>query len=166
MSNIEEADVGDFIEKVDEVSRLIEGLSKGTISPDYVDTKLQDQRKRANTSLNKPSVPAERALKAPVVAPSQKEEGKSSIENDYDRHARLTEKAAELKANYERKLKVRARFDEYVSSGGASHAFTTDYTKWDMWCPEDDEDDMINSITPNSATFRAMEKDIDDRHRK
>ncbi|GAX78335.1 hypothetical protein CEUSTIGMA_g5777.t1 [Chlamydomonas eustigma] len=152
MSSIDESDVGDFIEKVDEVSRLIEGLSKGTISPEYVDTKLHDQKKSIKAE-NKHSISDERALKA-------------TIEHDEDRQARLSEKALELKTNYERRLKARARFDEYVSTGGASHAFTTDYTKWDMWCPEDDEDDLINSITPNSATFRAMEKDIDDRHRK
>ena len=32
---------------------------------------------------------------------------------------------------------------------------------------EDEEDDMINSITPtHNPTFRAMEKDIDERHRR
>lgn len=42
----------------------------------------------------------------------------------------------------------------------------TDYRKWDMWCPEDEEDDLINSITPNTPAFRALEKDIDERHNR
>ncbi len=84
-----------------------------------------------------------------------------------ERRARLAEQAAELKANYERKLKARARFEEYVKRGGKEGNAGTDYTKWDMWCPEDEEDDMINSITPtHNAAFRAMEKDIDERHKK
>lgn len=98
------------------------------------------------------------------------EDGKDA-EAEEERKAKLMEKAMALKANYERKLKLRARFDEYVQQEGATGAaaggkFGTDYTKWDMWCPEDEEDDMINSITPNSPAFRAMEKDIDERHNR
>jgi hypothetical protein len=40
----------------------------------------------------------------------------------------------------------------------------TDYAKWDMWCPEDEEDDLFNSLTPPDC--KAMEKDINDRHKK
>jgi hypothetical protein len=35
-----------------------------------------------------------------------------------------------------------------------------------MWCPEDEEDDLFNSLTPNNPAFRAMERDIDDRHKR
>ena len=35
-----ESEVNDFSSKVDEVSMLIDGLAKGTISPQYVDSKL------------------------------------------------------------------------------------------------------------------------------
>ena len=35
-----ETEVKDFSSKVDEVSMLIDGLAKGTISPQYVDSKL------------------------------------------------------------------------------------------------------------------------------
>lgn len=42
----------------------------------------------------------------------------------------------------------------------------TDYAKWDMWCPSDEEDEMINSIPPNTPEFRAMEKDIEERHKR
>lgn len=34
-------DVSGFLEEVDEVSRLIEGLAKGTITPDYIDRKSE-----------------------------------------------------------------------------------------------------------------------------
>lgn len=36
-----ETEVKDFSSKVDEVSMLIDGLAKGTISPQYVDSKLE-----------------------------------------------------------------------------------------------------------------------------
>jgi hypothetical protein len=48
----------------------------------------------------------------------------------------------------------------------ATGAYGTDYTKWDMWCPEDEEDDLFNSLTPNNPAFRTMERDIDERHKR
>ena len=36
----------DFISKVDEVSRLIEGLKQGAITPDYIDKKVQAKQVR------------------------------------------------------------------------------------------------------------------------
>jgi hypothetical protein len=42
----------------------------------------------------------------------------------------------------------------------------TDYTKWDLFCPEDEEDDLFNNMTPSNPAFKAMEKDMDERHRK
>ena len=42
----------------------------------------------------------------------------------------------------------------------------TDYARWDMWCPSDEEDDMINGLTPNNPQFRAMERDIEERHKR
>lgn len=53
-----------------------------------------------------------------------------------------------------------------VKEGAANTEYGTDYTKWDMWCPEDEEDDLINSCTPNNPAFRAMEKDINERHER
>lgn len=84
-------------------------------------------------------------------------------EEEEARQERLREKAKELKANYERKQKARQRFEEYGKENGQFKA-GTDYTRWDMWCPEDEEDELINSITPSSSAFRALEKDIDERH--
>lgn len=41
LPSLEDAD--SFAEKVDEVSRLVDGLAKGTLTPDYVDAKMQRQ---------------------------------------------------------------------------------------------------------------------------
>lgn len=40
----EEAD--DFVSKVDEVSRLVDGLSTGKISPQYIDSKINQEQGR------------------------------------------------------------------------------------------------------------------------
>lgn len=37
--NIDTSDLDEFLSEVDEVSRLINGLSQNTITPDYIDTK-------------------------------------------------------------------------------------------------------------------------------
>lgn len=166
---LDETEVGDFVNKVDEISRLIDGLSKGTISPDYVDRKVEQSKLLIDkeTSKEEKRAPSKLPEDEATRAAREKKE-KEDKEKEDDRRARLEAKAADLKANYERKLKARARFDEYVKAGSAPQANVgTDYTKWDMWCPEDEEDDLINSITPtHNAAFRAMEKDIDERHRK
>lgn len=38
------AEVEDFNEKVDEVARLINGLQKGTLSPEYIDSRYEEQQ--------------------------------------------------------------------------------------------------------------------------
>lgn len=61
------------------------------------------------------------------------------------------------------KQKARERYAEYMEQNDHSLA-ETDYAKWDMWCPSDEEDEMVASCTPNNAQLKAMEKDIDERH--
>ncbi|KAL0031355.1 hypothetical protein WJX79_006151 [Trebouxia sp. C0005] len=45
-----------------------------------------------------------------------------------------------------------------------SSKHVTDYTKWDFFTPDDEDDDLINSLTPNNPQLKAMEADIDARH--
>ena len=165
---LDETEVGEFVSKVDEISRLIEGLSKGTISPEYVDRKVERSNLIVKEASKETGRGSHEAPEDDATRAAREKAEREEKEKEDDRRARLEAKAAELKANYERKLKARSRFDAYVQSGGAPQANVgTDYTKWDMWCPEDEEDDLINSITPtHNAAFRAMEKDIDERHRK
>ena len=43
-------DAGEFVDKVDELARLIEGLKSGTISPEYLDKKkLAEEVNNKNT---------------------------------------------------------------------------------------------------------------------
>lgn len=100
-----------------------------------------------------------------------------------DMHAPSCMQVKELKANRARKLKARAKYEEYMqqqqqrrvgrqpqqagggaASGGGDGA--TDYARWDMWCPSDEEDDLFGSLTPNNAGFRMMERDINERHKR
>ena len=47
MSGIPDAnDVESFIESVDDISRLIEGLKEGTISPEYIDGKMAKKNEK------------------------------------------------------------------------------------------------------------------------
>ena len=63
--------------------------------------------------------------------------------------------------------RARERFEEYTKDNADEKTAGTDYTKWDMWCPSDEEDELISKLTlPNTAEFKAMEKDIDERHAK
>ena len=63
--------------------------------------------------------------------------------------------------------KQERRHAEYVrakeAGGGAQYA-GTDYSEWDLWCPSDEEDELVRGMAPDNAEFSAMEKDIEDRH--
>ncbi|EFJ51905.1 hypothetical protein VOLCADRAFT_86877 [Volvox carteri f. nagariensis] len=161
-------DAEEFIEKVDEVHRLIEGLKAGTVSPDYIDSKQKQKEKKERE--RQEFVKKHTAGRGPTPAgPEALQSPKKEDEDDHDAEAERRERAMakvkELMANRQRKLHARARYEEYVKSLDKTR-FGTDYTKWDIWCPEDEEDDLINSIGPNTPQFKAMEKDIDERHRQ
>lgn len=218
-------DVEDFIEKVDEISLLINGLKAGTISPEYIDRKTELQKQKEEESRKAEAV--KRALPISNPGPlsaaqpvSDEADAEAKKQQEEQQQERLMQKVAELKANLERKRAARARYEEYIKASAEgmkpaiartamsrtnqcvptsvhqnlnnthtqTHASAlvthlavticavfqtktgagagTDYTRWDMWCPEDEEDDMVNSCTPNSPEFRAMEKDINERHER
>lgn len=156
-----DSDVEEFIDKVSEVERLIEGLKKGTISAEYVDTKLAERQACKDK-------PRPESAKSPWTGQQPTDCVKGGVDSsaeDKRKQERLLAKVEELKANRARKLKARNKYHEYVENG-MHNTHSTDYQQWDLWCPSDDEDDLFNSLTPNTAEFRAMEKDISDRHNR
>lgn len=180
-------DVEAFIDKVSEVSRLVEGLKAGTISPEYVDRKQQlrqDKEREEAEQLNRRSQQAagKSAAAAAKLASGRGHGDAAATQHDGGdeeaarqaeeeaRRERAMAKAKEIVANRERKLRARVRYEQHVASqqqdGSGSSAYGTDYTKWGIWCPDDEEDDLINSMPPNTPQFLAMEKDIDERHRR
>jgi len=151
-------DVNAFLDNVSEVSRLIDGLKAGAISPEYVDTKIaQKSQKKADT--NKP-IPSD--AQAPAAEPAA---GQDAAATDTARQAELMRKVEELKTSRQRKLKARQLYESYVQGKQKQqHSYAADYNQWELWCPSDDEDELFNSLTPNSPQFRAMEQDISARH--
>jgi hypothetical protein len=153
-----EPDVQHFLDEVDEVSRLIDGLKSGALSPDYVDGKVarQGQKQLSNPAPPSPSDIEPRDAHKPAAA---------GIE-DEARAAELQRKAQELKNEYARKIRARQRYLEHVSTQG-TEGFSTDYTKWELWEPEDETDELISSISSSSnPALRAMERDIEERHKR
>lgn len=150
-------DVTDFLEDVSSVSRLINGLKAGTISPEYVDKKIAEraQSTKADTS-KQPAAAQER---------QQQQQADAAVAADTAKQTELLRKVEELKASRERKLKARRQYEGYVQGKKQQqHSYATDYTRWELWCPSDEEDDLFNSLTPNSPAFRTMEQDISKRH--
>ena len=71
-----------------------------------------------------------------------------------------------MKASLARKQAARARYQEHMAAQGPALRSETDYSKWDLFTPEDEEDEMVNSLTPNDPSIRALEKDINERHQR
>jgi hypothetical protein len=169
-------DVESFLEQVNEVTRLVEGLQAGTISPEYIDRKQElkqmQQLEREEVEKRKAAyLKPQQAGKAGRQQSDQQDDAddqaSTAQEDEELRREKAMEKAKEIVANRERKLRARLRYEQYVASSSRdTTTYGTDYTKWDIWCPDDEEDDLINSMAPNTAEFKALEKDIEERHRK
>jgi len=154
-------DVDEFLSNVSDISRLIDGLKAGTISTDYVDSKIQAKSGKQQASTSRSGY-----NKSVNEASNQLNESIETDEKVAARQAELQKKVEELKANRQRKIKARQLFQQYMQQNKEQQQHSTDYAKWDLWCPSDEEDDMFNCMTPNTPEFRAMEKDIDDRHNR
>jgi hypothetical protein len=150
-------DIDAFLDSVSEVSRLIDGLKAGSITPEYVDNKIaqrshpKPQKGQATPAAQQQNRPADEAAADKDAAAAKQ--------------AELLRKVEELKVNRQRKLKARQQYDSYLQGKKQQqHSYATDYNQWELWCPSDEEDDMFNSLTPNSPQFKAMEQDISKRH--
>ncbi|DBA92213.1 TPA: hypothetical protein ACH3X1_015922 [Trebouxia sp. C0004] len=139
------SEVEDFTEQVDEACRLIAGLQAGSVSPEEFD------RGEAVKVREKAAKEAQQQADRPVLP-----------EQTTERQQQLKQKIAELQKNQQKKQKARQRYNEHVSQQSNKHV--TDYTKWDFFTPDDEDDDLINSLTPNNPQLKAMEADIDARH--
>lgn len=156
-----DGDVDAFLDSVSEASRLIEGLKAGVISPEFVDTKIAQRSQKQTLRSPAADQPLPQDSKAAQTA------DKDAADTEAARQAELLRKVEELKANRQRKQRARSLYESYVQGKKQQqHSYATDYNKWELWCPSDDDDDLFNSLTPNSPEFRAMEKDISKRHER
>jgi hypothetical protein len=155
----QDQDVDAFLDSVSEVSRLIDGLKAGTIPPEYVDGKIAQRSVKQQTESKLTAQQDVGPSPDRAAAPD-----KDAADAAAAKQAELLRKVEELKANRQRKLTARKQFESYVQGKQHQHSYTTDYTQWELWCPSDEEDDLFNSLTPNSPAFQAMEKDISARH--
>jgi hypothetical protein len=111
-------DASEFLDSVNEVSRLIDGLRAGTISPEYIDSKYAQRSgtQRVPGALTAPPADSRSggADQKHSGAAKQSEAAAAGSEEEKERRARLQAKVQELKANRDRKLKARERYDQYV----------------------------------------------------
>ena len=86
-----EAEAEEFTKKVDDITRLINGLHEGTLPPEYIDRVMEEKQEKETKQKKK------------------EEEKKKKQEEDKkltpEREAELRERAAELEASYKRKIK-------------------------------------------------------------
>lgn len=114
-------DVEEFIENVDEISLLIEGLKAGTISPEYVDRKLEDKKPKPREEPKKPAAKQPTQQKEDKVkADAAEEDEEAAKEKEEERKEELMKKVRELQASRLRKLQARQKYEEYVQVGAAA----------------------------------------------
>ena len=153
------ADADDFLEEVDEVTRLVDGLKRDTISTEYVDRILREKEAEATRAEEKAKAKVEDDAKSryDALSDEKKAEVKEKVE-DMMRERERREKARELYAAHRATLSEEDLARRSVAS--------TDYSAWDLWTPSDDEDDPWMQFMPGDPAFKAMEADIESRHTK
>lgn len=75
MANCASGDLDEFHSKVDEAARLIAGLKEGTISPEYVDKKLNDRSEKEIEKIKQ----EEKEAKDKQITPERSEELKKKV---------------------------------------------------------------------------------------
>lgn len=147
-------EVEEFVDRVSEVSRLIDGLRAGTLPVDYIDGKLKRRQEEQSVKAGpaKPEGAAKGAAPpspphAPGGAPPAQPAGaEADAEAEEERREKLMQKVQELKERRERKLRARERFNRHTTqqAKGVS-SFGTDYEKWDLYCPTDEEVRLVRA---------------------
>ena len=159
----DEDDFDEFMARVNEVDTAIKGLASGEIMPDQIDDKEaqiqemkeKEQRKKA----------AAKAAQQSEIDAKKKEasDKKKYIDEHYEE---LKDKVDAIHAERAMKEKARKRFGAWRQKH--SKTLVCDYKGWDVWEPEEDEDDNIykDCPPPDSPALRAMEADIVDRGKR
>ena len=153
-----------FLEEVEDVTRLVDGLRSGKVSAEYVDRVLREKDE-------------ETAKKETREKQAKEEAEKNKYENlPEEKKSEVREKVAEMMREKERRERARELYAKYLAEKmndgsdpadvAAKRRTATDYTSWDLWTPSDDEDDPWMKYTPDNPAFKAMEADIDARHER
>ena len=72
----------------------------------------------------------------------------------------------ELKKRQLQKEKSRQQYEQHVNQKERQRDGFTDYRQWDLWCPSDEDDELIQACAANKPEFKALEKDMEERHRR
>jgi hypothetical protein len=84
-------EVDEFIDRVDEVTRLIDGLNSGTLPPDYIDRKIEAQQR------DRDAAAARTAPKGPLPGPGSRGASDAAASRDAGGTAKAEEaRQAEL----------------------------------------------------------------------
>jgi tetratricopeptide (TPR) repeat protein len=163
MPHYDEDDFDDFMTRVNDVDATIKALASGDIHPNEVDdaeARAQEEQERRRRKKQEKIAVEEAKLQAKRDEEAKKQE---YIEDHYDE---LKEKVDAIKADRVMKEAARKRFGSWRQKH--SKTLVTDYKGWDIWEPEEDEDDNIykDCPPPDSPELRALEADIVERGRK
>jgi len=72
----------------------------------------------------------------------------------------------QLLERQQEKERRRGKYREYLTTQGSRREACTDYRQWELWCPSDEDDEVVNSCTPSNPTFKALEKDVQNKHER
>ncbi len=127
-----ETEADDFVDRVDEVSRLIEGLKDGSLPAEYVDQRESEivEREEKREEKRKKEEEEEESRRFDKLPKERQEELLRKVE-DLQRNK---DRKDRLRAAYEAHQKARRERAEAAAAEGAAagQLFGTDYHAWDL----------------------------------
>ena len=161
-ANYDPEEFEDFLSKVDDINKTIQGLADGTVDIDKIDKKDQEIKRQQDEK---------EAKKA-----AKRAEEQAKIQARIDERKRLDEykeanreKLQELKEDYYLRKAKREKWLEFRESN-RSRAFSDYYKGWDLFEEDPDEELFCNPDKPaavqDQGAFDSMAKDIEERTKK
>ena len=152
-------DAEDFLAKVQDVSRLVDGLANDKLTPDYVAKRTKELGLDEELgSDNNKKCEKQALLKQKNNDGIDGNSKTDTLDNDLKETARDEEiqlKVRELQYRRNQRLRARERFEEYIKDSEHLRCHATDYNAWDLWMPSDDEDELFENLQPShDAGFR------------
>ena len=149
-----------FCDRVDEVCRLVDGLKAGTLSPDHVEDHLEKRTERSRNADSQDPL---------ALTPERKAKLLRQVSFLF-RSVRLmlfvrSLQVEDLKERQEKKEKRRDQYNAYVCHGKRDNG-STDYRQWELWCPSDEDDEIVRSCLPNRPECQALDRDMKERRER
>ena len=161
----DEEEFGDFLSKIEDVNKMVQGLKDGTVDPNELDVLKKEDKLKAEYAAADAKREAKKA-KEKADAEAKQAERAAEVKRRAEYKEQNKEKLEELKQAYYFRKARRERWEEFRAQN-KSRAFSDYYKGWSLFEEDPDEELFTDADAPaavqDQSAFDAMAKDIEQR---